>query len=976
MEQKYRKSSLKYPNQNPFPSNQRQTTKRKTLQFNLNPEILENIELIRRNNANEKEKKRSSSSNTYLRRLSNNEKSVSSNKSFNEKKREFSSTSTKLNFLKRGSYLDYYGNSLIDFNQKENILNKIKQFASDKNIKKLNTIEQKSNLTTNVNKNISQDKLKTLIDLNAPHSINVIDDSVSLRNKESLTPSSTSSNDSNCIDNDHIDTISNNSNNNSMTIPSKHIKLSSKMDLKLKSFNSSKQLNELNFNNSEIHSLKQSNMQSNMQSKLLISQSQKRRGSYINYRKGINSITQSRQTSIFQFRTIQSAVEKSYIKSSFQHYKDNKKKYEYILSILSFINIILSLIDTQLYILRFDVYKSDETIMMFEKLTLIQNEDISVMENILRYTMLFISLSMGIVVIFKYNSILLLKKTQKALSAHDNIISSGLYKSFLIELTISLIFYPPNFNGIYTSTINEYIFIIIINAIFSLLTILKIFHLFEIIKYFSLYQSFDSMSICNKYNVKSDVLFSFKAYLQSRPSLFLSIFFVFFMLFTSFSLRTFEIGVFINDDFLTSNNLSLSSFKDLSLTSKVKGKGTVGLDHLANSLWFIIQTITTVGYGDAYPRTHFGRSVTAFTCIIGIFLLSLLTLSLSKYIQFTPDENKAYLTIKQKKQEKEIKQRAHSVIYTFLQINKLKKIKSKEEESKLASTKRLVFEEKLKSNVLKSEKENKMKMQVKTKKEIERIGRLTSQFVLLAKLKKDISNFRLEDKTSSKYSPLDEILLKMRKKLNNDLSKLEMNINQLTIFNNQFSELKNNHMKNEERLNRVLEHQKSVYSYILSIYNKNYERNIEKVRKTNKRTGGNKELNEIKIIHEENKYEYDMYNDKDNNYSKENEYSDYLNKITFFQNSVKKLNESNSHLNKNEMNMNIKCFSSNNRRKMNNSYDNNLSPLTLKRNLYENEEEIIVRDDLLIRYKNIPSSNSPLSSCKDQFYIKSNENLI
>lgn len=968
MNEKNRKSSLKYPNQNLYPSNQRQTTKRKTLQFNLNPEILENIEMIKRNNINEKEKKRSSSSNAYLRRLSNNEKSVSSNKSYNEKKREFSSTSTKLNFLKRGSYHDYYGNSLIDFNQKENILNKIKQFASDKNIKKLNTLEQKSNLTTNLNKNISQDKLKTLIDLNVPDSINVIDDSALLRSKESLTPSSSSNNDSNSIDNDPIDTISNKSNNNSMTIPSKHLKLSSKIDLKLKSFNSSKQLNESNFNNSDIQSLKQSNMQS----KLLISQSQKRRGSYINYRKGINSITQSRQTSIFQFRTIQSAVEKSYIKSSFQHYKDNKKKYEYILSILSIINIVLSLIDTQLYILRFDKYKSDETIMMFEKLTLIQNENISVMENILRYIMLFISLSMGVVVILKYKSILLIKKTQKALSAHDNIISSGLYKSFLIEFCISLIFYPPNFNGIYTSTINEYVFIIIINAIFSLLTILKIFHLFEIIKYFSLYQSFDSMSICNKYNVKSDILFSFKAYLQSRPSLFLSIFFVFFMLFTSFSLRTFEIGVFINDDFLTSNNLLLSSFKDLTLTSKVKGKGTVGLDHLANSLWFIIQTITTVGYGDAYPRTHFGRSVTAFTCIIGIFLLSLLTLSLSKYIQFTSDENKAYLTIKQKKQEKEIKQRAHSVIYTFLQINKLKRINSKEEESKLASTKRLAFEEKLKSNV-KNEKENKMKMQVKTKKEIERIGRLTSQFVLLAKLKKDISNFRLEDKTSSKYSPLDEILLKMRKKLNNDLSKLEMNINQLSIFNNQFSELKSNHMKNEERLNQILEHQKSVYSYILSIYNKNYERNIEKVKKMNKRTGGNKEIKEIKIIHEENKYDYDMYNDKDN---KVNEYNDYLNSITFFQNSVKKLNESNSNLNKNEVNMNIKCFSSNNRRKMNNSYDNNLSPLTLKKNQYENEEEIIVRDDLLIKYKNISSSNSPPSSCKDQFYIKSNENLI
>ena len=80
-------------------------------------------------------------------------------------------------------------------------------------------------------------------------------------------------------------------------------------------------------------------------------------------------------------------------------------------------------------------------------------------------------------------------------------------------------------------------------------------------------------------------------------------------------------------------------------------KGTQELEFFINSLWFIINSITTVAYGDAFPKTHLGRAVTSFTCIFGIFLLSLITASLSTYTEFSSEEVKAYCIIKQIKQE-------------------------------------------------------------------------------------------------------------------------------------------------------------------------------------------------------------------------------------------------------------------------------------------------------------------------------------
>jgi len=55
--------------------------------------------------------------------------------------------------------------------------------------------------------------------------------------------------------------------------------------------------------------------------------------------------------------------------------------------------------------------------------------------------------------------------------------------------------------------------------------------------------------------------------------------------------------------------------------------------------------MSTVGYGDLYPKSYGGRLVGIVVCIWGIFLASFFTVTLTNFLTFTPAENKAYMLL-------------------------------------------------------------------------------------------------------------------------------------------------------------------------------------------------------------------------------------------------------------------------------------------------------------------------------------------
>jgi voltage-gated potassium channel len=55
------------------------------------------------------------------------------------------------------------------------------------------------------------------------------------------------------------------------------------------------------------------------------------------------------------------------------------------------------------------------------------------------------------------------------------------------------------------------------------------------------------------------------------------------------------------------------------------------IDDFGTALWWAATTVTTVGYGDAFPETAAGRGVAVFLMIVGITLFGILTASLASF---------------------------------------------------------------------------------------------------------------------------------------------------------------------------------------------------------------------------------------------------------------------------------------------------------------------------------------------------------
>ena len=65
-------------------------------------------------------------------------------------------------------------------------------------------------------------------------------------------------------------------------------------------------------------------------------------------------------------------------------------------------------------------------------------------------------------------------------------------------------------------------------------------------------------------------------------------------------------------------------------------------DTLYNCLWVVFITISTIGYGEMVPTSHFGRVVVVVACIWGSFLLSLIVVIFQEQTQLTKEEELFY----------------------------------------------------------------------------------------------------------------------------------------------------------------------------------------------------------------------------------------------------------------------------------------------------------------------------------------------
>ena len=129
---------------------------------------------------------------------------------------------------------------------------------------------------------------------------------------------------------------------------------------------------------------------------------------------------------------------------------------------------------------------------------------------------------------------------------------------------------------------------------------------------YSIYTDAYSKKICLSYNFTSTIRFALKSHLAIYPATTVVTIFTFMVFTLAYIVRVFELPYYIGNV-----------------------ENIEGLESFFNAIWFIVVTITTVGYGDIYPHTVYGKCVAMIAALLGALLISFFVLSSSKLVDLT-----------------------------------------------------------------------------------------------------------------------------------------------------------------------------------------------------------------------------------------------------------------------------------------------------------------------------------------------------
>jgi hypothetical protein len=91
-------------------------------------------------------------------------------------------------------------------------------------------------------------------------------------------------------------------------------------------------------------------------------------------------------------------------------------------------------------------------------------------------------------------------------------------------------------------------------------------------------------------------------------------------------------------------------------------------DQYWTSIWCIFVTMTTVGYGDVFPKSYGGRLIGVFLCLWGVLLVSLIVVTISDFLEFNHSEKNSYLLIQRLKYREELRTAAGRVIASMYKL--------------------------------------------------------------------------------------------------------------------------------------------------------------------------------------------------------------------------------------------------------------------------------------------------------------------
>lgn len=256
--------------------------------------------------------------------------------------------------------------------------------------------------------------------------------------------------------------------------------------------------------------------------------------------------------------------------------------------------------------------------------------------------------------VIRYSMQITFNKIRKVVSKKETIWSTGQYKYMLAEMLVVSLHPSPFLVGIRVDVMNNFYSKDIyyhLNEFLHILILLRIIIVARVILVSTMWNSNRSIRVCNMYGTRASYLFAFRCLMKTQS---------FALLFTLMGLCLLLFGYALMICEAPLSRLSDSSFD---------------LSSLVNAIWCTMLTITSVGYGDFYPRSGLGRIVVFLSSVSGISIISMMVVTITNTLSLSSLEERA-LTVLTKLTMKESLKKSAARILSALALAKIKYIKT------------------------------------------------------------------------------------------------------------------------------------------------------------------------------------------------------------------------------------------------------------------------------------------------------------
>jgi len=185
----------------------------------------------------------------------------------------------------------------------------------------------------------------------------------------------------------------------------------------------------------------------------------------------------------------------------------------------------------------------------------------------------------------------------------------------LPELLFNAIHMPPGLDYEFTYSNQGKEVRYSMDSLVTFLMLIRIYLVLRLITKFSRWRNKNAQRICSREGIEADTIFALKCLMQEAPYTVLFTNFMISSLIFGFAVRTVE-RVYYEDEATGRIFPTEDSYQDYTF--------------MWNGWWLIVVTMTTVGFGDFFAKTYLGRAVSIIACFYGVFLVSLMVVTLAR----------------------------------------------------------------------------------------------------------------------------------------------------------------------------------------------------------------------------------------------------------------------------------------------------------------------------------------------------------